>query len=69
MSPEKRKVYDNIRNPETTEREKLITDDSGVGGGGDESAADSSSDELLQPQSDTQMRNRYLARIGAEVID
>ncbi|XP_023246010.1 major facilitator superfamily domain-containing protein 1 isoform X2 [Copidosoma floridanum] len=38
-----------------------------LAGGG--STSDLSGDDLLQPQSDTQMRNRYLSRIGAEVTD
>ena len=62
MTPSQRQFYENDPfTPEATEREKLLS------GGG--STSDLSADELLQPQSDTQMRNRYLARIGAEVTD
>ena len=62
MSPKQREHYDeNPCMPEVTEREKLLA----VGG----STSDLSGDDLLQPQSDTRMRNRYLARIGAEVRD
>ncbi|OXU19611.1 hypothetical protein TSAR_005778 [Trichomalopsis sarcophagae] len=60
MSPKQREHYEqNPCVPEITEREKLL-----AGGGG--STSDLSGDDLLQPQSDTRMRNRYLARIGAE---
>lgn len=62
MTPKQREHYDqNPLAPEITEREKLL-----AGGG---STSDLSGDDLLQPQSDRQMRNRYLARIGAEVTD
>jgi hypothetical protein len=62
MSPKERERYEkNPCVPQIMEREKLLS--------GDGSTSDLSGDDLLQPQSDTRMRNRYLTRIGAEVTD
>ncbi|XP_011495086.1 PREDICTED: major facilitator superfamily domain-containing protein 1-like isoform X2 [Ceratosolen solmsi marchali] len=59
MSPKQRELYEkNPCLPQIMEREKLLS--------GDGSTSDLSGDDLLQPQSDTRMRNRYLTRIGAE---
>lgn len=59
MTPGQREKYEQIRGtPESLEREKLLSP---------ESTSDLSVDELLQPQSDISIRNRYLSRIGAMV--
>ncbi|XP_033325269.1 lysosomal dipeptide transporter MFSD1 isoform X1 [Megalopta genalis] len=59
MSPDQREKYDKLRRtPESLEREKLLSA---------ESTSDLSTDDLLQPQSDVSIRNRYLSRIGAMV--
>lgn len=58
MTPGQRERYEPIRcAPETLERAKLLP----------ECTADLSADELMQPQSDISIRNRYLSRIGAMV--
>ena len=60
MTPSQREKYEQIqRTPESLEREKLLTS---------ESTSDLSTDDLLQPQSDISIRNRYLSRIGGMVI-
>lgn len=60
MTPGQREKYEEIRRtPESLEREKLLSP---------ESTSDLSTDDLLQPQSDISIRNRYLARIGGMVI-
>ncbi|KZC04201.1 Major facilitator superfamily domain-containing protein 1, partial [Dufourea novaeangliae] len=60
MTPGQREKYEEIRRtPESLEREKLLSP---------ESTSDLSADDLLQPQSDISIRNRYLSRIGAMVI-
>ncbi|XP_076244875.1 lysosomal dipeptide transporter MFSD1 isoform X2 [Calliopsis andreniformis] len=59
MTPGQREKYEEIRRtPESLEREKLLSP---------ESTSDLSADDLLQPQSDISIRNRYLSRIGAMV--
>ncbi|XP_034173235.1 lysosomal dipeptide transporter MFSD1 isoform X2 [Osmia lignaria lignaria] len=59
MTPGQREKYAEIRRtPESLEREKLLPP---------ESTSDLSTDDLLQPQSDISIRNRYLARIGGMV--
>lgn len=59
MTPGQREKYEQIRRtPESLEREKLLSP---------ESTSDLSTDDLLQPQSDISIRNRYLSRIGAMV--
>lgn len=59
MSANQREKYEEIqRTPESLEREKLLSP---------ESTSDLSADDLLQPQSDISIRNRYLSRIGAKV--
>ncbi|KAF3426730.1 hypothetical protein E2986_01570 [Frieseomelitta varia] len=59
MTPSQREKYEQIqRTPESLEREKLLTS---------ESTSDLSTDDLLQPQSDISIRNRYLSRIGEMV--
>lgn len=59
MTPGQRERYEEIRRtPESLEREKLLSP---------ESTSDLSADDLLQPQSDISIRNRYLSRIGAMV--
>lgn len=58
MTPKQRENYEASRpNADNLERAKLLGD----------STADLSPDDLLQPVSDTQIRNRYLSRIGAPV--
>lgn len=58
MTPGQRERCEAIRcTPESLEREKLLPEYSG----------DLSADELMQPQSDISIRNRYLSRIGAMV--
>lgn len=58
MTPGQREQYETVRcTPESLEREKLLP----------ECTADLSADELMQPQSDISIRNRYLSRIGAMV--
>lgn len=60
MTPGQREKYEEIRRtPESLEREKLLAP---------ESTSDLSTDDLLQPQSDISIRNRYLSRIGGMVI-
>lgn len=60
MTPGQREKYEEIRRtPESLEREKLLAP---------ESTSDLSTDDLLQPQSDISIRNRYLCRIGGMVI-
>lgn len=57
MTPGQREKYEETRcTPESLEREKLLSS---------EPIPDLSADELLQPQSDISIRNRYLSRIGA----
>lgn len=59
MTPGQREKYEQIRRtPESLEREKLLSP---------ESTSDLSADDLLQPQSDINIRNRYLSRIGGMV--
>ncbi|XP_076658606.1 lysosomal dipeptide transporter MFSD1 [Halictus rubicundus] len=59
MTPSQREKYESTRcTSESLEREKLLSA---------ESTSDLSTDELLQPQSDSSIRNRYLYRIGAMV--
>ena len=58
MTPAQREKYNESRGSIDLEREKLLSSGS---------ATDLSGDDLLQPQSDIRMRNRYLARIGAAV--
>ena len=59
MTPEERETFGANRNSrDTLEREKLLPT---------ESTSDLSADDLLQPQSDITIRNRYLSRIGAAV--
>lgn len=61
MTPSQREKYEEIRrnSPESFERAKLLAP---------ESTSDLSTDDLLQPQSDISIRNRYLSRIGGMVI-
>ncbi|XP_053978174.1 major facilitator superfamily domain-containing protein 1-like isoform X2 [Hylaeus anthracinus] len=60
MTPGQRDKYQEIRQtPESLERAKLLSP---------ESTSDLSTDDLLQPQSDTSIRNRYLSRIGAMIL-
>lgn len=60
MTPGQREKYEEIRRtPESLEREKLLAP---------ESTSDLSFDDLLQPQSDISIRNRYLSRVGGMVI-
>nr|XP_050864060.1 major facilitator superfamily domain-containing protein 1-like isoform X1 [Vespula vulgaris] len=59
MTPGQREKYEEIRHtPESLERKKLLSP---------ESTSDLSVDDLLQPQSDISIRNRYLSRVGAMV--
>lgn len=59
MTPSQREKYEEIRrSPESFERAKLLAP---------ESTSDLSTDDLLQPQSDISIRNRYLSRIGGMV--
>ncbi|XP_066582726.1 lysosomal dipeptide transporter MFSD1-like isoform X2 [Prorops nasuta] len=59
MTPKQREKYDECRgSSQSLEREKLLSP---------ETMPDLSTDDLLQPQSDSSIRNRYLARIGAMV--
>lgn len=59
MTPSQREKHDALRrSPESLEREKLLSP---------ESTSDLSTDDLLQPQSDISIRNRYLARIGGMI--
>jgi len=58
MTPGQRERYEALRcTPESLEREKLLS----------ECTSDLSADNLMQPQSDISIRNRYLSRIGAMV--
>ncbi|XP_043288687.1 major facilitator superfamily domain-containing protein 1-like [Venturia canescens] len=58
MTPGEREKYEAlVPSQESLEREKLLSN---------ESTSDLSADDLLQPQSDTRFRNRYLSRIGVE---
>ena len=61
MTPKQREHYESPCVPQVTENERLLA----AGG----STSDLSGDDLLQPQSASSMRNRYLTRIGAEVTD
>ncbi|XP_063993855.1 major facilitator superfamily domain-containing protein 1-like [Diachasmimorpha longicaudata] len=57
MTPKQREIYEASRpTVDRLEREKLLSN---------ESTSDLSADDLLQPQSDISIRNRYLSRIGA----
>ncbi|XP_031842046.1 lysosomal dipeptide transporter MFSD1 isoform X2 [Nomia melanderi] len=59
MTPGQREKHEQLRiTPESLEREKLLST---------ESTSDLFTDDLLQPQSDISIRNRYLSRIGAMV--
>lgn len=59
MTPGARLNYDQCRGSiDVVEREQLLASGS---------TTDLSGDDLLQSQSDTRMRNRYLTRIGAAV--
>lgn len=59
MSPSQREIFDGgKRETEALEREKLLNSNS---------TSDLSGDDLLSPQSDIHIRNRYLSRIGANV--
>ncbi|XP_043262920.1 major facilitator superfamily domain-containing protein 1-like [Colletes gigas] len=59
MTPGQREKYEEIRRtPESLERAKLLSP---------ESTSDLSTDDLLQTQSDINIRNRYLSRIGAMI--
>lgn len=59
MTPKQRERYESVRcTPESLEREKLLSS---------ECTSDLVSDNLMQPQSDISIRNRYLSRIGAMV--
>lgn len=59
MTQAQRAKYEELqRTPESLEREKLLSP---------ESTSDLSADDPLQPQSDINIRNRYLSRIGAMV--
>ncbi|OAD46998.1 Major facilitator superfamily domain-containing protein 1, partial [Eufriesea mexicana] len=59
MTPGQREKYEEMqRSPESLERRKLLAP---------ESTSDLSTDDLLQPQSDISIRNRYLYRIGGMV--
>lgn len=59
MTPEQREEYELVRcTPENLEREKLLSS---------ECTSDFAPDNLMQPQSDISIRNRYLSRIGAMV--
>lgn len=59
MTPGEREQYALDRpTQDSLEREKLLST---------ESTSDLSADDLLQPQSDIRIRNRYLSRIGAAV--
>lgn len=59
MSPAEREKCGEIRHtPESLERKKLLSP---------ESTSDLSTDDLLQPQSDTSIRNRYISRVGGMV--
>ncbi|KAH0554201.1 major facilitator superfamily domain-containing protein 1-like [Cotesia glomerata] len=56
MTPKQREIYEESQpSINTTEREKLLSAGS---------TSDLSGDDLLQPQSDINIRNRYLSRIG-----
>lgn len=58
MTPGQRERYETFRcTPESLEREKLLS----------ECTSDFTADNLMQPQSDISIRNRYLSRIGAMV--
>ncbi|XP_012278627.1 major facilitator superfamily domain-containing protein 1 [Orussus abietinus] len=59
MTPGQREKFEEGRQAlESLEREKLLST---------ASTSDLSADDLLQPQSDIRIRNRYLARIGARI--
>ncbi|XP_017889471.1 major facilitator superfamily domain-containing protein 1-like isoform X2 [Ceratina calcarata] len=59
MTPGEREKYEALRRtPESLEREKLLSP---------ESTSDLSTDDLLPSQSDINIRNRYLSRIGGMV--
>lgn len=56
MTPKQREFYGDIRpNLDSLEREQLLSNGS---------TSDLSADDLLQPQSDINIRNRYLSRVG-----
>lgn len=56
MTPKQRELYDaNHSDMNSLEREKLLSAGS---------TSDLSADDLLQPQSDINIRNRYFSRIG-----
>lgn len=60
MTPGQREKCEELqRTPESLERRKLLAP---------ESTSDLSTDDLLQPQSEISIRNRYLYRIGGMVI-
>ncbi|XP_058794311.1 major facilitator superfamily domain-containing protein 1-like [Phymastichus coffea] len=63
MSPKQREHYQMLPGArEVSEREKLLTEGAG-------SVSDLSGDDLIQPQSDAQMRSEHIARVGAEISD